>query len=363
MQKNFQTDENFLDNIKPSVRKMEAYTVAGGQFAKIKLNQNENPFDFPAKLKLEILNEFYNESWNRYPDVFPNAVTERLAAFLNVPKECLIVSNGSNELIYTIFLATLSRGSSVLIPSPTFSLYEKVADVLEADVLKVAMKNDLTFDVPAIIEEAKRSRPRVVVLSTPNNPTSKSISLTEIEEIVSSVRSIVIVDEAYTEFSRQTSALGLIETHSNVIVMRTMSKAFSLAGLRLGYTIAQPALTAEILKPKIPFTTNRLAELTAIKILDNYDLVKASVQTLLAEREQVYGELKKIQSVFTHESDANFFIIEVEHPNSVFDALKSKSILVRNVSSYPLMSKCLRVNVGTPAENDQFLFELKAIFA
>ncbi len=356
-------DQEFLENINPAVRGMSPYIVGGGQSAEIKLNQNESPYDLPAPLKLEILNAFYSEAWNRYPDVFPSQAIERYAQFLGVPKECVIMGNGSNELIYTIFMATLRRDASVLIPSPSFSLYEKVATLLEADVIKVAMTAELEFQVKEIIEEAERSRPNLIVLSTANNPTSKSMTIEDIEEVLANTRSIVLVDEAYIEFSKQHSALKLLDRYSNLIVLRTFSKAFGLAGVRIGFAIAQAPLTAELLKPKIPFASNRLAEIAVVKMLENYHLVQETVSAILQERERVYGELKKIQSVKTHESDTNFFILEVETPTRVFNELKAKGVLVRDVSSYPLMEKCVRVNVGTRQENERFLAALNEIMS
>ncbi len=356
-------DQEFLENINPVVRKMSPYIVGGGQSADIKLNQNESPYDLPAPLKLEILNAFYSEAWNRYPDVFPSQAIERYAQFLGVPKECVMMGNGSNELIYTIFMATLRRGASVLIPSPSFSLYEKVATLLEADVLKVAMTAELEFQVKEIIEEAERSRPNLIVLSTANNPTSKSMTIEDIEEVLANTRAIVLVDEAYIEFSKQHSALKLLDRYSNLIVLRTFSKAFGLAGIRIGFAIAQAPLTAELLKPKIPFASNRLAEIAVVKVLENYHLVQETVLAILQERERVYGELKKIQSVKTHESDTNFFILEVETPTRVFNELKAKGVLVRDVSSYPLMEKCVRVNIGTRQENERFLAALNEVMS
>ncbi len=352
-------DQDFLENINPAVREMSAYHVGGGQTADVKLNQNESPYDLPAWLKLEILNEFYKESWNRYPDVFPSQAIERYARFLGVPKERVIMGNGSNELIYAIGLATLRRGASALIPSPSFSLYEKVATLLEADVIKVAMTANLDFQVKEIIEEAERSRPNLIVLSTANNPTSKSLAIEDIEDIVASARALVLVDEAYIEFSKQQSALKLIERYSNVMVLRTFSKAFGLAGLRIGFLIANAQLASELLKPKIPFATNRLAEIATIKLLDNYHVVQNVVSSILQERERLYGELQSIKTIKTHESDSNFFIIAVDNPTRVFAELKAKGVLARDVSGYPLMEKCLRVNVGTREENDRFLSALK----
>jgi histidinol-phosphate aminotransferase len=363
MMKAFQTDDDFLENINPAVREMSAYKVDGGQTASVKLNQNENPFDLPSWLKLEILNEFYKENWNRYPDIFPNEAITRYAKFLGVPKDCVMMGNGSNELIYTIFLATVRKSASVLIPSPTFSLYEKVAALTEASVIKIGMTDELKFRVGDIIEEAERSRPNLIVLSTANNPTAQSMTLEDIERIAAETQALVLVDEAYHEFSKQRSALELIENYSNVIVLRTMSKAFAMAGLRVGFAVSNPALTAELLKPKIPFASSRLAEIAVIKVLDNYHVVKETIDTILKERDRMTTAFRDIPKLKLYESDANFFVIEVEAPKEIFEALKSNGILVRSVAAYPQLEKCLRVGIGTPDENDKLLGELKKLLS
>lgn len=354
-------EQEFLERVNPAVRAMSPYSVGGGQTASVKLNQNENPYDLPDALKREILEAFYEESWNRYPDVFPSQAVERYARFLGVPKECVVMGNGSNELIYAIGLTTLRRNASILIPSPSFSLYEKIATLLEADALKVAMTESLDFQVDEILEEAERSKPNLIALCTPNNPTSKSLTLDAIEDIVASSRAIVLVDEAYIEFSKQRSAIELLPRYSNLVVLRTFSKAFGLAGLRVGFAIANPALAAEILKPKIPFATNRLAEIAVIKLLDRYHVVQRAVDAILQERERLYRELKTIDAITVRESDANFLIIELDEPTRVFAALKQKDVLTRDVSNYPMMEKCLRVNVGTRDENDRFLSALRDV--
>ncbi len=362
MPTSFQIDTNFLDHIKPTVRRMSAYTVEGGQDAEVKLNQNENPYDLPEWLKREIVETFMKEPWNRYPSTFPHAAILRYAEFINVPKECVIMGNGSNELIYTIFLATLHRHASVLIPAPSFSLYDKVAALMEAEILHVAMTPTLDFDTEQILEEAHRSRPNLIVLSTANNPTSRSMKFEDIERIVSQTRSLVLVDEAYAEFSRERSALELLESYSNVIVLRTLSKAFSMAGLRIGFAVSNPMLTAELLKPKIPFASTRLAEIAVIKVLENYHLVRATIEQILSERKRLMQALRTISQIQVLDSDANFLIMMVEHPKAIFEALKAKGVLVRNVSKYPMMEHCLRISIGSPEENNRLLAALTEIF-
>lgn len=347
--------------LNPALEHIGVYKVEGGQEAEVKLNQNESPFDLPMWLKEKILDEFRLEAWNRYPDILPYKGMEAYASFLGVSPESVVMSNGSNEMLYTIFMACLGAGRRILIPEPSFSLYDKIARLLQADVVEVLMHKDLGFDVDAIIETAAREKVDFIVLSTPNNPTGKSLSHEQIERIVSEADAIVLVDEAYIEFSRQRSALDLINRYPNLIVLRTMSKALALAGMRIGFAISSPELMAEITKPKIPFASGRLAEITLTAVLENYSLVTDAVRYILDERQRLQTELAVIAGVEAFESDTNFLIIRVGDAGEVFRKLKESGVLVRNVSGYPLMENCLRFNVGLREENDRLLELLRTI--
>lgn len=347
--------------LNPALEHIETYKVEGGQEAEVKLNQNENPFDLPGWLKEKILDQFRQEPWNRYPDILPYRGMAAYASFLGVQPESVIMSNGSNEMLYTIFMACLGAGRKVLIPEPSFSLYDKLARLQQAEVVDAPMRDDLSFDVEAIIEVAGREQVDFIVLSTPNNPTSKSLSHSEIERIVEAADAIVLVDEAYVEFSRERSALDLIDRYPNLVVLRTMSKALALAGMRIGFAIANPALLAEISKPKIPFASSRLAEITLLEVLENYSLVTDAVKYILGERERIEAELAGIPGIHAFESDTNFIIIRVANASGVFKKLKEAGVLVRNVSGYPLMENCLRFNVGLREENDRLLELLKSL--
>ncbi len=283
------------------------------------------------------------------------------ADFLGVSRDSVIMSNGSNEMLYTIFLACLSPGKKILIPEPSFSLYEKIALLLQADIVSVPMQPSLDFDADTLIERAKQEKVDFIVLSTPNNPTGKSLSSQDIARIVRECDAIVLVDEAYIEFSREHSALVLIEECPNLIVLRTMSKALALAGMRIGFAIANPLLMAEIAKPKIPFASSRFAEITLQHVLRYYYLVTDAVSYILGERERIYMELEGIASLDVFQSDTNFLIIRVPDAQKVFHALVSSGILVRNVSGYLLMENCLRFNIGLREENDQLLEKLQSL--
>jgi histidinol-phosphate aminotransferase len=347
--------------LNPALDRIGVYKVEGGQEAEVKLNQNESPFDLPMWLKEQILDEFRKEPWNRYPDILPYRGMASYASFLGVSPDSVVMSNGSNEMLYTIFMACLGAGRRILIPEPSFSLYQKIALLLQADIVEVPMNADLSFDVDAIVKAAAHEQVDFIVLSTPNNPTGKSLSHEEIERIVSDSDAIVLVDEAYIEFSCQRSALDLIDRYPNLIVLRTMSKALALAGMRIGFAIANPGLMAEITKPKIPFASSRLAEITLAAVLDHYSLVTDAVRYILAERQRLQAALDGMPGIFAFESDTNFLIIRVSNASEVFMRLKESGVLVRNVSGYPLMENCLRFNVGLREENDRLLGLLAAL--
>ena len=218
--------------VNPALQNIAAYKVEGGQHAEIKLNQNESPFDVPMWLKEEIIGEFIKEPWNRYPDILPYRGMQAYADFLGISSDSVMMSNGSNEMLYTIFLACLGPGRKVLVPDPSFSLYEKIALLLQSRIIRVPMLPNLDFDLDAILQTARDEAVDVIVISTPNNPTSKSMTFEDVRLIAESSDAIVLVDEAYIEFSRQRSILELIDELPNLVVLRTMSKALALAGIR-----------------------------------------------------------------------------------------------------------------------------------
>ena len=347
--------------LNPALQNIATYRVEGGQHAEIKLNQNESPFDVPMWLKEEITKEFIKESWNRYPDILPYRGMEAYADFLGISPESVMMSNGSNEMLYTIFLACLGPGRKVLIPDPSFSLYEKIALLLQSQIFTVPMRADLDFDTDAILRVARDEAVDFIVISTPNNPTGKSLTFEEVRLIAKSSDAIVLVDEAYIEFSRQRSVLELIDELPNLIVLRTMSKALALAGIRIGFAIASPALMAELAKPKIPFSSSRLAEITLAKVLANYSLVTDAVSYILHERDKLYAAMLAIDGVEPFLSDTNFLIIRVRDARTLFQSLWSEGILVRNVSGYHLMENCLRFNVGLVDENQRLIEKLRLL--
>jgi histidinol-phosphate aminotransferase len=353
---------SFIQHIKPSLKNIESYSVKGKPLSNelIKLNQNENPFDLPEDLKRELLEGFFKIQWNRYPDVLPTELIHSLSQSLNHPAEGIIAANGSNELMYTILMAIVGKGTKVLIPSPTFFLYEKIVQVLEGNVVGVTMKSDLSFDVDKIIAVANQQSVSLIILNSPNSPTGQSLPISEVERILNHTDAIVLVDEAYIEFSGKPSAQSLLKKYDTLIVLRTFSKAFSLAGLRIGYLLAQPALCAEIMKPKIPFTVNNLSQYVAVQLLQRKELIRKRIEYIKDQKEKLFKNLDKINGVSVFPSDTNFLIFKLQSDAKVlFEKLLFENVLIRDVSSYPMLNNALRVNAGTERENEAFLSALK----
>ncbi len=349
------------NNFRKSVLDISAYNVSGHP-AKIKLNQNESPFDIPDKLKREIIEEFVRIHWNRYPDVFSRTLPERFATMYGLPVASFIASNGSNELIYTIEMALVEHGTEVLIPQPTFYLFEKVALILGGRVRKVFAEPSLEFNEEEIMRVASSMPSGLIILGSPNNPTGKSVSDGFIEELLKSTPAMVLVDEAYIEFSPKESVIGLTKTFKNLIVLRTFSKAYSLAGLRVGYLIAHPDTASQVLKVKIPFTVNPLSEFTAMKLLEDRRLFTERVEFLKRQKVIMAESLRKISRVKVVDSDANFFLFSAPmQATKLFEQLlEKKSVLIRDVTSYPMLDNYLRVNVGSEEECRYFVESVKS---
>jgi histidinol-phosphate aminotransferase len=348
----------FIRHIKPSVRRLEAYSVKSKPLSPdlIKLNQNENPFDLPEDVKRAVAEEIVRQPWNRYPEVFPSSLIAALSADLDVPMESIIAANGSNELMYTVLMAIVSKGTKVLIPVPTFFLYEKIVAVMEGDLVAVPAKPDLSFDVDGIIAAAVREQPALIILNSPNSPTGQMMSSEDVEKIIASTNAIVLIDEAYIEFSDYPSLLPLMKKYDRVIVLRTFSKAFSLAGLRIGYLLAQPALCTELLKPKIPFTVNNISSVAAIMLLQKKELILERIRYIKNQKEMLFTSMNSIPGIKTFSSQTNFLIFQMQNnAAALFTALLSENVLIRDVSSYPMLQNTLRVNAGTEHENRAFI--------
>ena len=358
------TEEAVLSLVKPSVRAMGAYTLRPIE-PRIKLNQNENPWDVPDEVKARIATLLADRPWNRYPPFVASNFIAAVSEATGWPTDGILVANGSNELIQSVLAVVVGPGVSVVIPEPTFTLYRLMTEVNAGEVVSVPLADDLGFDVDAIIRAARAHRAAVVVLCTPNNPTGAALTADEIARIHDETEALILADQAYVEFGGD-DAIPLLAERPRLVVLRTFSKAMAMAGLRAGYMLAHPALTAEVNKAKLPYNINFFTEVAAAEVLRARHLLEPGVAKLREERDRLIREMGAIPGLRVFPSAANFWVFRVEsagitHTRLFERLLDEYGILIRDVSKYPMLENCLRVNVGSPEENDELLGAVRAI--
>ena len=348
-----------LYGVKSQVIKVPAYTLRAYE-ADIKLNQNENPFDFPEDLKDETFRRYRERKWSRYPDFVPDSLRQHLAEFVGWHKDGVLVGNGSNELLQSTLMVLVKSGTRVAIPSPTFTVYGLISNVLGAKVVNIPLNPDMSYNVDELIFKSQECGAGVLIINTPNNPTGSVLKEEGLEEILKRFSGFVLLDEAYYEFWGH-SGLQVLKDYPRLIITRTFSKAMGMAGLRVGYLLAHSDLAAQISKAKLPYNVNQFSLTAAEVALENIARFRPPIEAVLKERERLGRELSGIPGMKVYPSEANFFLVEVPvAPRVLFDELYGQGILIRDVSSYPMLSKCLRISVGTQEENDRLLSALRA---
>ncbi len=347
-----------LRGIKEQVLKVPAYTLRAYE-AEVKLNQNENPYDFPDDLKEETFRRYRERKWSRYPDFVPDALRAKLSDFVGWRKEGVLIGNGSNELLLATLMVIVKSQTPVIIPSPTFTVYGLVSQILGAKVVPVSMNPDMGYNVDELLMRAHETGARLLIICTPNNPTGSMLELTDLERILKEFHGHVLLDEAYYEFCGRTG-LGYLADNPRLIITRTFSKAMGMAGLRIGYLMAHPDLATQIAKAKLPYNVNQFSLTAAGVALDNIERFQPAIGAILRERERLSRELSHLPGIKVFPTGANFILFELPcPPRMVFEDLYRENVLVRDVSSYPMLSRCLRVTVGTPEENGRFLAVLR----
>jgi histidinol-phosphate aminotransferase len=350
--------DSALRHIKPEVRQLTAYTLKQHD-PPIKLNQNESPYDVPPELKQRLWDRLATRPWNRYPPFVAGDFIAAVSEAAAWPADGVLVGNGSNELIQALLAAVVGPGVSVVVPEPTFTLYQLLARVGGGAVVPVRLDDEMRFPVDRIVDAARENDAAMIVVCTPNNPTGSALTRAEVERIHDETGSLVVLDQAYVEFGGY-DAVPLLAGRRRLVVLRTFSKAMSLAGLRAGYLLGDPDLVREISKAKLPYNVNFVTEAVAAEVMRNRALLRDNVELIRRERDRIAARLRRVPGLRVYHSDANFVLFRVlseaaDH-RTLFDALLGEhGVLVRDVSGYPMLDGCLRVNAGTPQENDAFL--------
>ncbi len=339
--------------IKPEILAQPVYRVKTTKH-RIKLNQNENPWDWPQPLKEEVLARLGQAAWNRYPQLIPQVLKEKLAAGLSLSPEQLVLGKGSNEVLQAVLRVALPPGDTLCTLSPTFAIYRLLGEQQMARLVEVPLTADFQVNEKNLLAQSKTAR--ITILCNPNSPTGSLLPIELIDRVARQTTGLVIVDEAYVDFSG-VSALPLLEHYPNLIITRTLSKAFALAGFRLGYALMHPQLAAQVQKGLLPFNIDAPAIIAAEVLLDHPEIMAERVRLIIRERDRLIARLNDLPAVTAWQSRANFFLLTTPlGPGETFAQLAERGILVRDVSGYPGCAQVVRVTVGTPDEN-QALFQ------
>jgi histidinol-phosphate aminotransferase len=344
--------------IRKSIQELKEYSVPQDKY-EVKLNQNESPYDVPKDLKEEIIERFLNTDWNRYPSRTAIPLVAAISEYTNFPKEGIVAANASNEILQGVFQAICDAGDPLVAISPGFAIYPYLSKIMDLDLTEVPLREDFSFDVPSIIKKGKDAK--MVILALPNNPTGTTITIEEIEDIAKKINGIFVVDEAYFEFSGQT-AISLLDKYDNIIIIRTLSKAFGLAGVRLGYLLTNPEIAGAVQKAKLPFSVGIFGQIAGEILLEKNEYIKDVVKKILDEKEKVFSELQKIPSIVPVLSFTNFILFKtkVVPGKDLFDEMYRRGVLLRFFNTSRLKNT-LRVTIGKPDQNQIFLKTLKEV--
>jgi histidinol-phosphate aminotransferase len=354
-------DDKVSRLIRPQIRTLKAYAVPSAE-GLVKLDAMENPYGWPPAMVDAWLEALRGVALNRYPDPAAGALKARLRASLAVPDGMeLLLGNGSDELIQMILLALARPGAAVLAPTPTFAMYELIATAVNMKFIGVPLADGFDLDVPAMRAAIAEHKPAVIFLSYPNNPTGNLFSSAAIEAVLRLADGLVVIDEAYHAFAGKTY-MDRLGGFDNLLVMRTLSKQ-GLAGLRLGVLAGDPAWLHEFDKVRLPYNVGVLTQATAVFALDAKATLDEQAARIRADRDSLTREFKSLPGLRVWPSEANFILFRVESGEAerVFQALLAAGVLIKNLAGAGgALAGCLRVTVGTPAENAAFLQALRA---
>ena len=335
--------------VRDNIWKLKPYSSArdeySGHVAHVFIDANENP---------------YNTSFNRYPDPLQRELKQKIARIKGVEEDCIFLGNGSDEaidLVYRCFCNPMV--DNVVAIEPTYGMYKVCADINNVEYRKVLLDNKFAMNAEDVLA-ACDTHTKVIWICTPNNPSGNDICRSEIEHILNAFQGIVVIDEAYSDFSQQKTFRTELSTYPNMIVLNTMSKAWGCAGIRLGMAFASPEIIGIFNKVKYPYNVNCLTQEKAAAILDNIQEVQIWVAQILEEKARVieaFGQLDVCVKIYP--SAANFFLVEVTDAQSIYDYLVNKGIIVRNRSQIALCKNCLRITIGNRTENNELLAALR----
>jgi len=342
-----------IDNLaRENIKKMTAYSSARHEFtgtANIFLDANENSFGSPLP-----------ENYNRYPDPLQLKLKEKISSIKGVPAHNIFLGNGSDEAIDLLFRIFCEPGKdNILIFPPTYGMYEVCAEMNDIKVKKVSLTESFQLNLEAT-EAAIVANTKMIFVCSPNNPTGNSINRNDIEVLLNNFDGLVVIDEAYINYSKQKTFIPELTEYPNLVILQTLSKAWGLAGLRLGMAFAGEPIINYLNKVKYPYNINTATQQLAIEALGNISSVNNWTKTTVEQKEWLKDELLKLSfTQIVYPSDANFILAKMTEARNIYEFLSDKGIIVRDRSKIILCDDCLRITIGTPDENKQLLEALK----
>ncbi|MDX8398596.1 MAG: histidinol-phosphate transaminase [Mariprofundaceae bacterium] len=343
--------------IRKDIESLSAYHVPDSS-GLIKLDAMENPFVLPEDLRKAWLESLARVDVNRYPDADMYDLRQAIAEHEGVKAEQVLLGNGSDEIIQMLLLANIP--GTCVTPTPTFVMYDLISRWTKRSVASVPLTKDFDLDADQFLQVCGREKAVIAFLACPNNPTGKLWSAETVQKIAKGFRGLVVIDEAYGAFSERTDS-HLIAP--NVMVLKTFSK-LGWAGLRLGYLIGEEKEISDLNKVRMPYNINSLTQASAAFFLKNFDVFEAQAQLICEQRDRMFTALEALPTVQVFPSQANFILIRVEDADDVFQALKERGILIKNMHAQGgLLVNCLRLTIGKTDENDAVLAALGEILS
>ncbi|MDK2919662.1 MAG: histidinol-phosphate aminotransferase [Candidatus Petromonas sp.] len=347
------------DLIKKNVQNLGVYKV-GREPYDVKLDANENPYNVLEELTELITSRLVSENLNRYPDNDALMLREAIATYIGVKDENIICGNGSDEIIKMIVDAFVDKDDVVVTHTPTFSMYKVAAEISGGRVIEIEDNEDFEINIENIINAANENNAKVIFLCNPNNPTGILIGQSDIIRVLESTNAIVAIDEAYYEFCGET-VVDKIDKYDRLIVLRTLSKAFGLAGMRVGYGVANSDFINVLNKVRPPYNLNTVSQAIGEVVLQNMGIVDKYIEEIKREREFFMNELSSIKDIKVIPSKSNFLLIKTDKYLDLIERFKENKIKVRDFGSDGILKNCIRLTVGTREENKKALKVIKEV--
>jgi len=344
--------------IREKVLALHAYHVPPGNNM-VKLDAMENPYPLPQQLREEIAHVAADAAINRYPDAGARSLKEKIRTVTGLAQDAeLLLGNGSDEIIQLLVLALAKPDATLLSIEPSFVMYKMIAAFAGMNYIGVPLTENFALDLPSMLSAIQRHQPALVFIAYPNNPSGNLFAVEDIEQIILNAPGLVVVDEAYYAFA-SASFLPMLSRYPNLLVMRTFSK-LGMAGLRLGFLAGSPVWLAQLEKLRLPYNIGVLTQLVAVKLLQHHDVLLQQAEQIKQDRTWLYERLVGTVDVRAYPSEANFILFHVAHAGQVFEGLKQRGVLIKNMNgAHTALADCLRVTVGTPEENELFIRALQ----